>query len=257
MTSPLVPRRPAPPQRSFQAALVLPGLAAVAALVAGYLSGGISVTERAGFVSSVPHGLVTLLGALAAVLLVVSGLVVTRLRRRFDEDRLHSAALAVTDELTGVGTRRFVMERLEDELGRARRYERRLSCALIDVDGLARVNDAVGVDAGDAVLRSAAGAVRAQLRRSDSVGRLRDDELLVVLPETDEAGARVISERLRQAVASLQVLHAGLTLQATVSLGITTYAPAQEREPPGPEALLRRADEALFRAKAAGRNRVA
>jgi diguanylate cyclase (GGDEF)-like protein len=256
MTS-LVPRRPAPPRGAFQAAFLLPGLAAAAALLAGYLAGSIAVTEAAGFVPSQPRGLPGLLVAAAAALLIAHGAVVLRLRRRFDEDRLRSAALAITDELTGLGTRRFVLERLADELNRGRRYGRVVSCALLDLDGLARLNETVGTEGGDAVLRGAAAAVRTQLRRSDVVGRLRDDELLVVLPETDPAGARVISERLRLAVASLQVLHAGLTLQVTASLGIATYDPGAEREPPEGEALLRRADEALFKAKAAGRNQVA
>jgi diguanylate cyclase (GGDEF)-like protein len=256
MTSPPEHRKKLP-RRAFVAAALLPGLAAAAALVAGYAAGGIAVTKAAGFVSSTPDALPGVLVTLAALALVAQGAIVLGLRRRFDAARDDAAALAVTDELTGVGTRRFVLERLADELGRARRYGRVLSCALLDLDGLARINGAVGADGGDAVLRGAAGAVRAQLRRSDVVGRLRDDEFLFVLPETDVAGARIIAERLRLAVGSLQVLHAGITLQATASLGVTTFLPAEERQPPEAEGLLRRADEALFKAKAEGRDRVA
>ena len=245
------------PRRAFVAASILPGLAAAAALGAGYAAGTIAVTRSAGFIPTMPSALPGLLGTLAALALVAQGAIVVSLRRRFDAAQIEAAELAVTDELTRAGTRRFVLERLADELGRARRYGRVLSCALVDLDGLARVNGAVGADGGDAVLRGAAGAVQAQLRRSDAVGRLRDDEFLVVLPETDAAGARVIAERLRAAVASLQVLHAGITLSTTASLGVTTFAPADEREAPEAEALLRRADEALFKAKAEGRNRVA
>ncbi|MBK9515933.1 MAG: GGDEF domain-containing protein [Anaeromyxobacter sp.] len=250
-------RRSPPPRRAFLVALALPGLAAGAALAAGHAAGTIAVSEAAGFLPTVPPGLPGLLGALAAGLLVAQGVVLHRLRRRVETAHLQAAALSITDELTGAGTRRFVLERLADELGRARRYGRALSLALVDLDGIARINQAVGSDGGDAVLRAMAGAVRARLRRSDAVGRLRDDELLVLLPETDAVGAQVIAERLRAAVASLQVLHAGITLQATCSVGVAAYAPAEEREPPEAEALLRRADEALFRAKADGRNRVA
>lgn len=245
------------PRRAFVAAALLPGLAAAAALAAGHAAGAIAVTRAAGFLPPTPEWAPGVLVVFAAVALAAQGAVVVALRRRFDDAQALTAALAVTDELTGVGTRRFVLERLGDELGRARRYGRPFSCALIDLDGLARVNGAVGTDGGDAVLRGAAGAVKAQLRRSDAVGRLRDDEFLVVLPETDGAGARVIAERLRLAVGSLAVLHAGITLQATASLGVTTFSPADERDAPEAEVLLRRADEALFRAKAEGRNRVA
>lgn len=250
-------RRSAPQTGAFLAALVLPGLAAAAALGAGYAAGGIAVTEAAGFIPTVPRSLPGLLAALTAGLLVGHGVVLRRLRRRAESAHLQAAALSITDELTGAGTRRWVLERLADELARARRYGRVVSVALVDVDGIARINEAVGTDGGDAVLRATAGAVRAQLRTTDAVGRLRDDELLVILPETDAVGAQVISERLRKAVASLQVLHAGITLQATCSVGVAAYAPAETREPPEVEGIVRRADEALFRAKADGRNRVA
>jgi diguanylate cyclase (GGDEF)-like protein len=256
MTPPPALRRK-PSRRAFVAASLLPGLAAAAALVAGHAAGGIAVTEAAGFVPAAPRWLPGVLVVFSALALAAQGAIVVGLRRRFEDAQALGAALALTDELTGAGTRRFVLERLADELGRARRYGRALSLALVDLDGLARVNGAVGTDGGDAVLRGAAGAVMAQLRRSDVVGRLRDDEFLVVLPETGADGARVIAERLRLAVSSLAVLHAGITLQTTASLGITTFVPADEREPPEAEALLRRADEALFKAKAEGRNRVA
>jgi diguanylate cyclase (GGDEF)-like protein len=256
MTTPPALRRKLP-RRAFVAAALLPGLAAAAALVAGHAAGTIAVTEAAGFVPATPGWLPRLLVVLAALALAAQGAVVLGLRRRFEAALAQAAALALTDDLTGVGTRRFVLERLADELGRARRYRRTLSCVLLDLDGLSRVNEAVGTEGGDALLRGTADAVRAQLRRSDVVGRLRDDEFLVVLPETDAPGARVIAGRLRLAVASLAVLHAGITLQTTASLGLTTFVPADEPEAPEAEALLRRADEALFQAKAEGRNRVA
>lgn len=251
------PRPPGHPRRALVAASLLPGLAAGAALLAGWLAGGTAVAEAAGFASPTPRSLTGLLVVLAAVALAAQGAVVVRLRRRDGELRRSLERLAVTDETTGARTRRYVLDRLADELARARRYGRCVSVALLDLDGFSRVNATVGVDGGDAVLRGFAAAVKLQLRRSDVVGRLRDDELLVVLPETDEAGARVIAERLRLAVSSLAVLHAGITLQATASVGVATYAHGLEAEAPEAEALLRRADEALFQAKSAGRNRIA
>jgi diguanylate cyclase (GGDEF)-like protein len=245
------------PRRAFAAAALLPGLSAAAALGAGYAAGALAAARASGIPSPLPTSLPGLLVTAAALALVVQGGLVLGLRRRFEADEREAAALAVTDELTGAGTRRFILERLTEELGRARRYGRVLSCALLDLDGLSRINGSVGADGGDAVLRGASGAARAQLRRSDALGRLRDDEFLFVLPETDAAGARIIGERLRLAVGSLQVLHAGITLQTTASLGLSTFDPGAEREAPEAEALLRRADEALFKAKAEGRDRVA
>jgi diguanylate cyclase (GGDEF)-like protein len=250
--TPLVPYRAPPPEGTFRALLVVPGLSAALALLAGWLAGVTAARGETG-----PGALATAAALLAAAGLVATGALLLKLRRRFDEDRLRTAALAITDELTGVGTRRFVLDRLGEELGRARRYGRVVSCTVLDVDGLGRLNASVGAEGGDAVLRAAAGAVRAQLRGADVVGRIRDDELLVILPETDGPSARLIAGRLRLAVASLQVLHGGLTLEATCSLGVVTYDPAAEREAPEVEGILRRADEALHAAKAAGRNQVA
>jgi len=255
-------RRPSSARPTLLAISLLSGLAAAAALVAGHLAGGLAALHGA----PEPEGLRGLAGLLAvgaAALLVAQGALGVALRRRVEAAEDRAAALALTDDLTGAANRRQVLDRLSDELGRARRYRRALSVVLLDVDGLARVNAAVGTDGGDVVLRAVAGAVRAQLRSSDLAGRLRDDELLVVLPETDVAGARVIAERLRLAVGSLRVLHAGITLQATASLGVATAAaddPAQAEAGTdaglAAEGLLRRADQALFQAKAQGRDRV-
>jgi len=247
---------PASPRPAFLGVSVLSGLAAAAALVAGHLAGGLAALggapEPAGL-----RGLAGLLAVVAAALLVAQGALGVALRRRLELAEALAASLAITDELTGTATRRQVLERVADELGRARRYRRYVSVALLDVDGLARINTAVGTDGGDAVLRAVAGAVRAQLRRCDLVGRLRDDELLVLLPETDADGARVIAERLRLAVGSLKVLHAGIGLEATVSLGVATATPGAEPSADAVEVLLRRADQALFQAKAGGRDQVA
>jgi diguanylate cyclase (GGDEF)-like protein len=254
--------RPAPVRRPswvrpvIVAISLLSGLAAAAALVAGHLAGGLAALGGSPEPSGL-RGLAGLLAVAAAACLVAQGALGVALRRRLEDAEARATAGAGTDDLTGAANRRQVLERLSDELGRARRYRRALSVALLDVDGLARVNAAVGTDGGDAVLRAVAGAVRAELRRSDVVGRLRDDELLVVLPETEGAGARVIAERLREAVGRLRVLHAGIALQATASLGVATAAPDSDGVADAAEALLRRADEALFQAKSEGRDRVA
>jgi diguanylate cyclase (GGDEF)-like protein len=114
----------------------------------------------------------------------------------------------------------------------------------------------VGHEGGDAVLKAVGETVRSQIRQTDSVGRSRDDELLVLLPETDATGARTIAERLRQAIAVVPVLYAGMNLEANVSIGLTTFSAAEEPHLADVELLLQRADQALFQAKSSGRNRV-
>ena len=228
-------------------------MAAALAVGAGWLAGTGVGARRGSPRRSRPRSR----AAAAALLVALRRIVTFALRRRFDDDRLRTAALAITDELTGVGTRRFVLDRLEEELGRARRYGRVVSCALLDLDGLGRVNEApaptgatpcCGPRPPRCAARSAAPTWWAGSATTSCSSSCR---------RPTSPSARLISDRLRLAVASLQVLHAGMTLSATASLGVVTYDPAAEREAPEVEGMLRRADQALFKAKSAGRNRVA
>jgi len=163
--------------------------------------------------------------------------------------------MAITDELTGLRNRRHIHARLDEELVRARRSGRPLSVAMFDVDHFKRVNDRHGHDAGDAVLRAVAAMAQRACRASDLLARYGGEEFLAVLPETDADAAGGIAERLRAWLEAMRVDHGGAAITVTASFGVATLDPAS----PGPAdgaALLKRADEALYRAKGAGRNRV-
>jgi diguanylate cyclase (GGDEF)-like protein len=175
---------------------------------------------------------------------------VTQRVRLYDEAR----RLASTDELTGLLSRRRLLELGHREVIHARRHGRTLGVLLLDVDRFKLVNDQYGHAAGDAVLRAVAERCRAELRASDLLGRYGGDELCAILPELEEAGARETAERLRAAVASLAVPHDGVTIRPTVSIGAVA-SPVDEETTP--DELMRRADEALYEAKHAGRDRVA
>jgi diguanylate cyclase (GGDEF)-like protein len=168
--------------------------------------------------------------------------------------RLYEQAqrLATTDGLTGLVNRRTFTAQLAARVREAHRYRRPLSLLLLDVDYFKKVNDTYGHPAGDAVLRGVAGVARAQARETDLVARYGGEEMALVLPETDVAGARVIAERLRASVqASAHPTEQG-TLRVTVSVGVATWPGSGQT----PEELVESADRALYRAKQAGRNRV-
>ena len=160
--------------------------------------------------------------------------------------------LAVVDTLTGLLTRRQLFEVGRYEVQRARRYQRQLAAAMVDVDHFKRVNDRWGHRVGDLVLTEVAGRCRTGLRDVDLVGRYGGEEFAVLLPETDLVGGGLVAERIRETLASRPVEAAGHRLEITVSLGVTVLGAADGSL----EALLSRADRALYDAKQGGRNRV-
>ena len=160
--------------------------------------------------------------------------------------------LAELDELTGSFNRRCIMRMLEDEIARAHRTKTPCSVALIDLDWFKRINDAHGHPTGDEVLRTFAITTYANIRTVDRFGRYGGEEFLLLLPDTpNEAAARTL-DRLRAIIAELDwsALSAGMAV--TISAGVATLAPDET-----PDALLARADCALYAAKAGGRNRIA
>ena len=160
--------------------------------------------------------------------------------------------MAVRDGLTRCFNHNYFKARLEQELARSRRYGLGLALGMLDVDFFKRVNDTHGHPAGDAVLMNLANLVSASVRSTDVVARYGGEEfgLLLVSAGLDEAS--IIAERMRERVAQHAFLGpAELRLQVTVSIGLTEIAPGD-----GLKSLLDRADEALYAAKGAGRNRV-
>jgi diguanylate cyclase (GGDEF)-like protein len=165
--------------------------------------------------------------------------------------RLHAAvrSLTVTDELTGLHNRRFFESELRREADRSRRYGRDIALVMIDVDHFKAYNDSFGHRAGDEALRHVAlNLVAAVQRRLDAVSRYGGEEFAVLLAETDREGALQVAGRIRRAVESSGEFLRPLTISAGVA--------SLRGEAAEPEELVLRADRALYRAKAEGRNRV-
>ncbi|HEY7574862.1 MAG TPA: two-component regulator propeller domain-containing protein [Thermoanaerobaculia bacterium] len=164
--------------------------------------------------------------------------------------------LSSQDGLTGIANRRQFDEVLDLEWRRAHRAESPISLLMIDIDHFKAFNDAHGHQRGDDYLKAVAAALRDGLNRpGDLVARYGGEEFVVVLPGTDETGANACSERLRESVGAIEIPHdrPGHPLKATVSIGVATAWP---REGSSSATLIAAADEALYRAKSDGRNRV-
>ena len=163
--------------------------------------------------------------------------------------------LALRDGLTGISNRRHFDEQLESEVGRARRVRTSLALLLIDVDHFKAFNDAFGHQQGDRCLRAVAGTVAALVSRpGDLAARYGGEEFTVLLPETDLAGAVELADALRVAVRALELKHTSGLGIVTISIGAAAIRP-QQQEGSG-ESLVHAADQALYQAKAAGRDRV-
>jgi diguanylate cyclase (GGDEF)-like protein len=161
--------------------------------------------------------------------------------------------LSTTDGLTGLLNVRGFHQRLQQELARARRSRQPLSLVAIDVDGLKGINDRHGHEVGDQALQAVAQTISATLRVTDVAARLGGDEFTLLAPNTPEAPAIGLAERLRLRATGPQSQLA--LLAASVSLGVVTFDPVQGPWPDA-AALMRAADEALYDAKRGGRNRV-
>ncbi|HEY8584318.1 MAG TPA: diguanylate cyclase [Capillimicrobium sp.] len=160
--------------------------------------------------------------------------------------------LAYNDELTGLWNRRFMQRRLSAALRAAERHSRRLSVALVDIDHFKDVNDRFGHAAGDAVLIAVAQRLRDAVREEDVIGRWGGEEFLILLPEEPAEGAIVAADRIREHVGALPIETPEATVNITVSVGCATFRSGER-----PDDVLRRADDALYEAKRAGRNAVA
>ncbi|WP_020475585.1 diguanylate cyclase [Zavarzinella formosa] len=156
--------------------------------------------------------------------------------------------LATTDALTGVRNRAAFNERLSEEYDRAVRHQRPLSVLMMDVDHFKLFNDSFGHPAGDEVLRDVAASLQATVRTADIVARYGGEEFAVILPDADFAGAMVLAERCRRAIA----MGTWDKHPVTMSVGVATLNPNIKEA----SMLVRDADQALYRSKHAGRNRV-
>lgn len=160
--------------------------------------------------------------------------------------------VALMDPLTGCPNRRFFSDRLAQEWAAAARSARPLSCLMVDVDHFKAINDTYGHDVGDSVLRQVAAAIRSALRGHDLVARTGGDEFIVLCPDTAIEAAMVCAERVRHGVEEALVASGLVHLRVTISAGVA----CRDLNVIDAESLLKRADQGLYMAKQAGRNRV-
>jgi diguanylate cyclase (GGDEF)-like protein len=156
-----------------------------------------------------------------------------------------------TDAMTGAYSRAFFLQRAESEGARSARYSRPLCALAFDIDYFKSVNDTWGHAAGDAALCAVVNAAKQTLRIPDVLARMGGEEFSILLPETDIEGSRRIAERLRTAIEELELSHGAAEFSITVSIGVALFKPGAPID-----CTLKQADDALYRAKREGRNRV-
>jgi two-component system, cell cycle response regulator len=183
----------------------------------------------------------------------------TQLRKKNYQDRLRhnvqlSLEMAITDQLTGLHNRRYMARHLDNLISSAQKSNKPLAFLIMDIDHFKSVNDSHGHDIGDEVLREFANRVSANIRGIDLACRYGGEEFVVVMPDTDVEFAYTIAERLRKSVETtpIEISRAPGVLNVTVSVGIAV----SQGDGDNAEKLLYRADQALYRAKREGRNRV-
>jgi diguanylate cyclase (GGDEF)-like protein len=160
--------------------------------------------------------------------------------------------ISIRDPLTGLFNRRYVMDRLDEEFKRTRRYNGRLAVAMLDLDHFKKVNDTHGHGAGDEVLIGMAFCVQHTVRATDIFGRVGGEEFCIVIPEADEAGTRRLLERIRTEIEALPFKFGKETVPVTCSIGAAFI----DEEMLSSMALIECADKALYHAKATGRNKL-
>ena len=174
-------------------------------------------------------------------------------RRTVELQREELTRTATHDPLTGVASRRSILERMAIEAGESRRYSHPVAVMLLDVDDFSEINRAHGFTIGDAVLRELALRLRLRMRAADALGRVGGDSFMAILPHTDERGAAVFADALRRRLITRPIVTDAGELTISVSIGVAFMRPGMELSA---DELLASADEALESAQAAGGNRI-
>ena len=189
-----------------------------------------------------------------SLLIVLIYLMLRQLRIKLDYARDLLDRMSKTDILTEISNRRHLMERFNNELERAKRAGNSLCCIMMDVDHFKAINDTFGHLKGDDVLRELAKILKDSIRTYDVVGRYGGEEFMIILPDTNLENAAKLAERIRQKVESDLGNKSNLSASnsVTISLGLT----GMRDDDTSFETIIKRADEALYRAKESGRNRV-
>ena len=183
----------------------------------------------------------------------------TQIRKKRYTERLRdnvqqSIEMAITDALTGLYNRRYMESHLGALVEQAAARGKPLTALVLDIDYFKSINDTYGHDAGDDVLREFATRIKKSIRGIDLACRLGGEEFVIVMPETDMAVATIVAERLRRRIASepFAIQQGTKRIEVTISIGIATLDTADDNA----ATILKRADQALYRAKRDGRNRV-
>lgn len=236
------------------AAQAIAGVCMALSMIAFLLAGAISETELGPFL----HQIVAVSVAVPIVVVMPLVTVVLRVLRDTVAQRDRAVAVSGTDELTGLPNRRRLIGIIDRELAVARRAERTVTIALLDVDDFKSVNDTHGHQTGDRLLAAIASACDRTLRSADVVGRWGGEEFVVVMPDTGAHGAEVLLERLRAAVAEVEVRDDdGTRVRRSASIGAVTIDPASATHgTPAPVGVVAVADRAMYGAKLAGKDQV-
>lgn len=165
--------------------------------------------------------------------------------------------VSTTDDLTGLHNRKYLQERLEEEISRSKRYGTKLSCILFDIDFFKVVNDMYGYEWGDILLKNIASKLDAMIRKEDILTRYGDEEFLLVLPNTSEENAFLFGERFRREIEKMEFIPAGEeeAHRVTISGGISTY-PCMANVEEDANTVIRYAEHALYNAKHRGKNKI-
>lgn len=158
---------------------------------------------------------------------------------------------SVTDALTNIFNRAYLMEVLEAEFAKSKRYHNTFSCILIDIDDFKAVNDNYGHLVGDVVLVKTADIIKGQLRAVDVFGRYGGEEFLIILPATHALEAKLVAEKLRKKIAETEIIERGHNVSISISLGISD---SLTDDPNSHDDLLYKVDTALYQAKEKGKN---
>lgn len=161
------------------------------------------------------------------------------------------AGLATTDPVTNLVNRRIILSRIEQEKNRMERGSKPFTLIMVDVDNFKQVNDEYGHSGGDFVLVNLAEAISLTLRKQDEVARWGGDEFLIMLPETDVEGGIIVAEKIRAKIIETPFVYRELEIPVTITLGVGACEPGS-----GVGSCIRKADQALYAGKLAGKNRV-
>ena len=199
---------------------------------------------------TITFGLVSFLSILQK-----KNIVLEESKQVIEEDKRKLHELSIKDPLTDIYNRRHFEKLLHSEFRRAKRYSFQLSCIMLDIDHFKQINDTYGHQFGDEVLKEVSGLLKNLTRDVDIAARYGGEEFIAILPETDVEGALTLAERIRSKLAEKQYVCRGKKLTITASLGVSTMKPDSE-DIADEQKLVFQADQALYQAKGAGRNRV-